>query len=161
MYGKKQFRYWPISTSSLFMQTFYFIFIQFFLQFSQGAEGGWRKHYNYRCQPVDYSTNPRAIRVIYIHTQLLIVHCHTLCCHHYYVLGVDFMEFIYFIAFSNPYRWLVPCGCITWQKSLSSWTRCFSCYARSNHKCPFCIYITTLWCQFAASLESNISQVKK
>lgn len=32
----------------------------------QGLEGGWRKHYNFRCQPVDYSTNPSAMRVIYL-----------------------------------------------------------------------------------------------
>lgn len=29
----------------------------------EGLEGGWRKHYNFRCQPVDYSTNPSAIRI--------------------------------------------------------------------------------------------------
>lgn len=29
----------------------------------EGLEGGWRKHYNFRCQPVDYSNNPVAIRV--------------------------------------------------------------------------------------------------
>lgn len=29
----------------------------------QGLEGGWRKHYNYRCQPVDYTRNPIAMRV--------------------------------------------------------------------------------------------------
>lgn len=29
----------------------------------EGLEGGWRKHYNFRCQPVDYSANPLAIRV--------------------------------------------------------------------------------------------------
>ncbi|XP_070491195.1 very long chain fatty acid elongase 7 [Chironomus tepperi] len=29
----------------------------------EGLEGGWRKHYNFRCQPVDYSTNPSAIRM--------------------------------------------------------------------------------------------------
>ncbi|CRK89409.1 CLUMA_CG003158, isoform A [Clunio marinus] len=29
----------------------------------EGLEGGWRKHYNFRCQPVDYSTNPNAIRM--------------------------------------------------------------------------------------------------
>lgn len=31
----------------------------------QGLEGGWRKHYNFKCQPVDYSNNPVAIRVSY------------------------------------------------------------------------------------------------
>lgn len=30
---------------------------------SQGLESGWRKYYNYSCQPVDYSRNPVAIRV--------------------------------------------------------------------------------------------------
>jgi hypothetical protein len=34
----------------------------------QGLEGGWRKHYNFRCEPVDYTSNPRAIRVIYNHS---------------------------------------------------------------------------------------------
>lgn len=29
----------------------------------QGLESGWRKYYNFRCQPVDYSTNPIAVRV--------------------------------------------------------------------------------------------------
>ncbi|KAG5672920.1 hypothetical protein PVAND_003008 [Polypedilum vanderplanki] len=29
----------------------------------EGLEGGWRKHYNFRCQPVDYSTNPIAMRM--------------------------------------------------------------------------------------------------
>ena len=29
----------------------------------EGLEGGWRKHYNFRCQPVDYSDNPVALRV--------------------------------------------------------------------------------------------------
>lgn len=29
----------------------------------EGLEGGWRKHYNFRCQPVDYSNNPVAIRM--------------------------------------------------------------------------------------------------
>lgn len=33
--------------------------------YSQGLEGGWRKHYNYRCQPVDYSRNPVAMRVCF------------------------------------------------------------------------------------------------
>lgn len=42
--------------------------------FLQGLEGGWRKHYNFRCQPVDYSTNPSAIRVIYIHKMLIFCH---------------------------------------------------------------------------------------
>lgn len=29
----------------------------------EGLEGGWRKHYNYRCQPVDYTRNPIAMRM--------------------------------------------------------------------------------------------------
>lgn len=29
----------------------------------EGLEGGWRKYYNYRCQPVDYSRNPVAMRM--------------------------------------------------------------------------------------------------
>uniref|UniRef100_A0A182P528 Elongation of very long chain fatty acids protein n=1 Tax=Anopheles epiroticus TaxID=199890 RepID=A0A182P528_9DIPT len=29
----------------------------------EGIEGGWRKHYNYSCQPVDYSRNPVAMRM--------------------------------------------------------------------------------------------------
>ncbi|XP_058054557.1 elongation of very long chain fatty acids protein 7 [Anopheles bellator] len=29
----------------------------------EGIEGGWRKHYSYRCQPVDYSPNPVAMRM--------------------------------------------------------------------------------------------------
>ncbi|XP_055321858.1 elongation of very long chain fatty acids protein 7-like [Sitodiplosis mosellana] len=29
----------------------------------EGLEGGWRKHYNYSCQPVDYSRNPVAMRM--------------------------------------------------------------------------------------------------
>lgn len=29
----------------------------------QGLESGWRKYYNYSCQPVDYSRNPVAVRV--------------------------------------------------------------------------------------------------
>lgn len=36
----------------------------------QGLEGGWRKHYNFRCQPVDYSTNPNAMRVSIKYSQL-------------------------------------------------------------------------------------------
>ncbi|ETN64723.1 elongase [Anopheles darlingi] len=29
----------------------------------EGIEGGWRKHYSYTCQPVDYSRNPVALRM--------------------------------------------------------------------------------------------------
>jgi hypothetical protein len=29
----------------------------------EGLEGGWRKHYNFRCQPVDYTTDPVAMRM--------------------------------------------------------------------------------------------------
>lgn len=29
----------------------------------EGLEGGWRKHYNFRCQPVDYTTNSTALRM--------------------------------------------------------------------------------------------------
>ncbi|XP_063705645.1 very long chain fatty acid elongase 7-like [Culicoides brevitarsis] len=30
----------------------------------EGLEGGWRKHYNFTCEPVDYSDNPRAVRML-------------------------------------------------------------------------------------------------
>jgi elongation of very long chain fatty acids protein 7 len=33
--------------------------------FPQGLEGGWWNGYSFRCQPVDYSRNPMAMRVIY------------------------------------------------------------------------------------------------
>lgn len=29
----------------------------------EGLEGGWRKHYNFTCELVDYSDNPLAMRV--------------------------------------------------------------------------------------------------
>lgn len=29
----------------------------------EGLEGGWRKHYNFTCELVDYSDNPIAMRV--------------------------------------------------------------------------------------------------
>ncbi|CAO1439841.1 unnamed protein product [Diamesa serratosioi] len=29
----------------------------------EGLEGGWRNNYSFRCQPVDYSTNPHALRM--------------------------------------------------------------------------------------------------
>lgn len=29
----------------------------------EGLEAGWRKHYNFMCEPVDYTNDPRAIRV--------------------------------------------------------------------------------------------------
>lgn len=29
----------------------------------EGLEGGWRRDYSYRCQPVDYTDNPVAMRV--------------------------------------------------------------------------------------------------
>jgi hypothetical protein len=40
----------------------YFIF--------QGLQGGWLRDYSFRCQPVDYSNNPVAmrVRIIYIIT---------------------------------------------------------------------------------------------
>lgn len=33
------------------------------MDFLQGLEGGWAKHYNFRCQPVDYTYDPVAMRV--------------------------------------------------------------------------------------------------
>lgn len=48
-----------------FVQRWRIIFIPL-----QGLEGGWRKHYNFRCQPVDYSTNPTAMRVICLQMRL-------------------------------------------------------------------------------------------
>lgn len=29
----------------------------------EGLEAGWRKHYSFTCQPVDYSDDPLAVRV--------------------------------------------------------------------------------------------------
>lgn len=101
---------------------------------------GWWGHYSFKCQPVDYSNSPMAMRV-----------------------GCDQCSMkinCYIPTFSCPFsRWSISAGGITYQSSQNSLTRSSLYCARRMSTFQRCMSYTMAACRSRCGWASNLHRV--
>lgn len=101
----------------------------------QYLQSGWLSHYSLKCQPVDYSNSPLAMRV-------------RKCTHH--ALN-EFIFSIYTLKLTCVYvliRWQLRAGGTTLQNLPNSSTPCSLFYERRPNMFPHCTSYTMVACRF-------------
>lgn len=91
--------------------------------FNEASMTGWFTGYSFRCQPVDYSRSPTAMRVRAIYLSS----CHSFVFAHQ-ILRCDF----FFVFFCAKHRFYIRCGCLFTFKHFQTNDRTIAKFKKKN-----------------------------